>query len=145
MPLEVIDETQQFRALDSLREKLERYLKKKKIKQIVTLILLTDEKIRELNNKDRGINKATDVLSYPMHEPDDVGMPLVEQLGDVFISVDTAKRQAKAKNHSLENEILILAAHGITHLRGYDHDSEKNWQIFKDEQEKVLELKDAKV
>lgn len=143
MPLEVIDETRQFRALDSLHTNLERYLNENNIKQIVTLILLSDEAIKELNNKDRGVNKATDVLSYPMHEPDDIDMPVVEQLGDVFVSVDTALRQAEVKNHSLEDEILILAAHGITHLRGYDHDSEENWQIFKDEQAKVLGYKDV--
>ena len=66
--------------------------------------------------------------------------PEVEQLGDVFISLDTAARQAKEKGHDLETEILSLAAHGVTHLRGYDHPTEAAWQTFHQAQNRILEL-----
>ncbi len=141
MPLELIMESQPFLESKILTKALNSYLDKKGIKQIVSLILIDDNAIQKLNLRDSGIDKATDVLSYSMHEPDDIDMPEVEQLGDVFISLETAQKQAIDHNHSLLDEVLVLAAHGITHLRGYNHDSPENWQIFLNEQKLVLELK----
>lgn len=143
MPLELIVQNQQFLESELLTKSLDSYLDKKKIEQIISLILIDDVEMQALNLRDRGIDKTTDVLSYPMYEPDDIGMPQVEQMGDIFISVETAQKQAKENNHSLIDEILTLAAHGITHLRGFDHDSPKNWQVFLKEQRLVLEHKDA--
>lgn len=143
MPLELIMQSQQFLEPELLTNSLNSYLDKKEISQIVSLILLDDAEMQELSLKDRGIDKTTDVLSYSMHEPEDIGMPQVEQLGDVFISVETAQKQAKEHNHSLIDEVLTLAAHGITHLRGFDHDSPENWQVFLKEQKLVLEHKNA--
>ena len=143
MPLELIMQSQQSVALELLEQSLNSYLNSLKITQIVSLILIDDTQMKEFNLRDRGIDKSTDVLSYPLFEPDDIDMPKVEQLGDVFISLETAQKQAIEHKHSLEDEVLVLAAHGITHLRGFDHDSPENWQIFLSEQKIVLEHKNA--
>lgn len=108
---------------------------------LVTLVLLDDTGIRELNLRDRGLDEATDVLSYPVHEPDDEGFPSVPFLGDVFISLDTAEGQAAAAGHSLLTEILVLAAHGVTHLLGYDHRTEEEWQVFRTAQSGILQAR----
>jgi probable rRNA maturation factor len=63
-------------------------------------------------------------------------MPQVSHLGDIFISLDTAQKQAK---DDVLSEILTLAAHGITHLRGYDHPTEEMWIPFHEAQRQVLE------
>lgn len=105
-----------------------------------SLILKDDIGIAALNARDRGVPEATDVLSYPANEPDDAGFPLLPFLGDVFISLDTAARQAEEAGHSLETEVLLLAAHGFTHLLGYDHQTEEEWEVFRREQARMLAL-----
>ncbi len=106
----------------------------------LTLILLDDERIRLLNQRDRGLDEATDVLSYPAVEPDDEGFPQVAHLGDIFISTETASRQAEAAGVPLLSELLTLFAHGFTHLLGYDHDTEAEWLVFERAQARILEL-----
>ena len=82
-------------------------------------ILLTDDaKIALLNETFRGKKGPTDVLSFPNGEK--VGKRLI--LGDVVISVDTARRQARDLGRSLKVQILRLLVHGIVHLMGYDHE-----------------------
>lgn len=81
-----------------------------------TIAFISDQKIRSLNKQFRGIDKATDVLSFPSDEPD--------QLGDVAISVATAMRQAKENGLTLDEEIAQLILHGLLHLNGYDHETD---------------------
>ncbi len=84
----------------------------------VTLVLTTDRRIRFLNRTWRGIDKATDVLSFPAGA--DPGP--VRHLGDVVVSRDTAARQARQEGHALATELRVLALHGLLHLLGYDHE-----------------------
>jgi probable rRNA maturation factor len=81
-----------------------------------TIAFVSDKKIRELNRQFRGVDKATDVLSFPAGEPNN--------LGDVAISVETAAAQAKENRLSFENEIAQLILHGLLHLSGYDHETD---------------------
>ncbi len=81
-----------------------------------TIAFVSDQKIRALNKQFRGIDKTTDVLSFPSDEPD--------QLGDVAISVATATRQAKENGLTLNEEIAQLILHGLLHLNGYDHETD---------------------
>jgi probable rRNA maturation factor len=106
----------------------------------LTLVFVDDVTIQTLNRDHRGVDAATDVLSYPSHEPDDVTMPTISHLGDIIISVDTAAAQAQAAGHSLSTELLVLAAHGLTHLLGYDHVTEDEWHIFRNHQKRILDL-----
>src|SRR5215213_418088 len=81
-----------------------------------TIAFVSDKSIRKLNQQFRGIDKATDVLSFPADEP--------HNLGDVAVSVETAAIQAKANGLSFENEIAQLILHGLLHLSGYDHETD---------------------
>jgi len=96
--------------------------------------LLTDDKfIRSLNNKYRGIDKPTDVLSFSLQEGA-VKSPEVENdklLGDIIISVETAQRQANNLNHSMERELTVLLIHGLLHLTGYDHEEDTDYKIMR--------------
>lgn len=86
--------------------------------------LVDDAVIRPLNAEWRGKDTATDVLSFPQEEAVEPGRfatpPLV--LGDVVISVQTARRQAEALGHGLDLELRVLLAHGLLHLVGHDHE-----------------------
>jgi probable rRNA maturation factor len=92
----------------------------------VTVLLTTDSAIRRLNRQFRGKNKATDVLSFPslthVSKNRRHGAPIV--VGDIAISVDTARRQAVAMGHALAVEIKVLMLHGLLHLGGYDHETD---------------------
>lgn len=81
-----------------------------------TIAFVSDKRIRELNQQFRGVDKATDVLSFPDEDPDN--------LGDVAISVETAARQAKDNGLSFDNEVAQLILHGLLHLSGYDHETD---------------------
>lgn len=98
----------------------------------VSLTFMTDEDIQKINAVYRGIDQATDVISFALEEVSEgevavireEGMPTI--LGDIIISVDTAKRQAEEYAHSLEREVGFLALHGFLHLLGYDHETEED-------------------
>ena len=81
----------------------------------VTLVITTDKRIRTLNRTWRGVDKATDVLSFPAGDDPGPG----RHLGDLVISRDTAVRQARNEGHSLATELRVLALHGLLHLLGY--------------------------
>jgi len=83
-----------------------------------TIAFVSDKKIRELNHQFRGIDRSTDVLSFPADEPDE------SSLGDIAISVETAAAQAKENGLSFEDEIAQLILHGLLHLSGYDHETD---------------------
>jgi len=81
-----------------------------------TIAFVSDNKIRELNRQFRGVDKATDVLSFPADEK--------LNLGDIAVSVDTAAVQAKENGLSFDREIAQLILHGLLHLCGYDHETD---------------------
>lgn len=92
------------------------------LKAELSLLLVNDAQIRRLNQRYRRINRPTDVLAFPMLEGD-AFPPRSQLLGDVVISLETAKKQAKREGHSLEHEVKTLLIHGILHLLGYHHES----------------------
>src|SRR6185503_2173987 len=81
-----------------------------------TIAFVSDKRIRELNRQFRGVDKATDVLSFPAEDE--------FNLGDVAVSVDTAGMQAKDNGLTLDGEIAQLILHGLLHLCGYDHETD---------------------
>jgi probable rRNA maturation factor len=83
-----------------------------------TIAFVSDKKIREFNRQFRGMDKATDVLSFPSGGPDEA------ELGDIAISVDTAAMQAKENGLKFDREIAQLILHGLLHLSGYDHETD---------------------
>lgn len=85
----------------------------------LTLVLTGDARLRKLNQQFRGVDKATDVLSFADGGQDaESGR---RYLGDVIISVPRARVQARAAGHSLAAELQLLAVHGVLHLLGHDH------------------------
>lgn len=93
----------------------------------VSLILVNDQKIKLLNSKYRKKNKPTDVLSFAYTEGKRLKgfekSPV--QAGDIFISLDTARKQADEHKHGLKKELGILFTHGLLHLFGFDHGNDK--------------------
>lgn len=114
----------------------------------VSVLFVDDSEIRGINKEHRDIDKATDVLSFPMVDfhngqlISDVGdYDLDEELlflGDIIISAETAERQAKEYGHSLLREIAFLTAHSCFHLLGYDHMVPEEEEVMKGKQEAVL-------
>lgn len=93
----------------------------------VTVAFVRDRAIRDLNLRFRHADRATDVLSFPGTEEndlDDTNFIDSRFLGDIVISTDTAKRQAADAGLSIERELSELVIHGILHLCGYDHETD---------------------
>jgi len=82
-----------------------------------TVAFVSDARIRELNSRFRGIDKATDVLSFPESDED-------EGLGEIAISVDRAAIQAEENKMTFDEEVAQLLLHGLLHLSGYDHETD---------------------
>ncbi|HAK56142.1 MAG: rRNA maturation RNase YbeY [Vicinamibacterales bacterium] len=94
---------------------------------LVTVALVTDARIRSLNRRFRGVDRVTDVLSFPMDDRADgpetppAAGSAGRHLGDVVIGLGRADRQARSAGHPPATELKILALHGLLHLLGYDH------------------------
>jgi probable rRNA maturation factor len=86
----------------------------------LSILICDDATIRELNLRHRGKDRPTDVLAFAMREGPRLG-GRGELLGDVVISLPTARRQARARRRRLWDEVTLLLAHGLLHLLGYDH------------------------
>lgn len=112
----------------------------------VSVSFVTNDEIHELNRDYRGVDRPTDVLSFPMIDGDadegdiDIGADSVV-LGDIIISAEKAVEQAASYGHSVERELAFLAVHSTLHLLGYDHERSKEEEkdMF-ERQEKILTL-----
>ena len=110
----------------------------------VSVSFVTNDEIHELNRNYRGVDRTTDVLSFPMLDGDaDDGDVDIDSdsvvLGDIIISAETAVDQATAYGHSVERELSFLAVHSTLHLLGYDHErSEEEEKDMFERQEKIL-------
>lgn len=109
----------------------------------VSVTLVNDETIREMNGKFRNIDASTDVLSFPLGENGvyDVNPETgAKMLGDIVISVEHALSQADLYGHGIEREVAFLTVHSMLHLLGYDHEQgglQKT--IMREKEEKVLD------
>ena len=97
-------------------------------KLVITITLTTPENIQEINKEYRNVDRATDVLSFPMFEKDELDNKIRDKdflhediLGDIIISIEKVKEQAKEYGHSFERELSYMVVHGFYHLMGYDH------------------------
>ncbi len=89
----------------------------------VSLTFTDNEKIRVLNKKFRNIDRATDVLSFPLFESGE-GIPEMDaMLGDIVLSLERAREQSEEFGHSFEREAAFLTVHSVLHLLGYDHET----------------------
>ena len=121
---------------------------------IVDILLCDNDGIHAMNKEHRGIDRPTDVLSFPMidyEEPgnfdhcEDAGQDCFNPetgelvLGDIVISVDKVLEQAEAYGHSVERELAFLTAHSMFHLFGYDHMEEEERAVMEKKQSDLLE------
>lgn len=104
----------------------------------VSLSLVDNNEIRELNRTYRGKDYSTDVLSFPLIEDDELVEFEEKLLGDIVISVEKAVEQASEYNHSFEREMGFLVVHSMFHLMGYDHDTEEATKEMRSKEEAVL-------
>lgn len=96
----------------------------------VSLSFINNEHIQELNNKYRGVNNATDVLTFCINE-DDI-------LGDMYISIETVKQNAIENNVSLNDELARVIAHAFAHLLGYNHKTDEDYVLMHDYEDFLL-------
>ncbi|MFT0788843.1 rRNA maturation RNase YbeY [Synechococcus sp. H55.10] len=108
----------------------------------LSLCLTSDDHIRQLNREFRHLDAPTDVLAFAAQEmPAPVKLHEitgVRLLGDIVISVPTARSQAKAQGHRLSQELAWLASHGLLHLLGWDHPDERSLQHMVQQQRQLL-------
>lgn len=111
----------------------------------VSVTLTDNEEIHVLNREYRGVDRPTDVLSFPMAEDDDnIGDYDMDKnavlLGDIVISVEKIEEQAKEYMHSFERELAYLVIHSTLHLLGYDHETgEEDEKEMTEKQDKIIE------
>lgn len=127
--------------IKSMKKILKHALKSEKIKNAsFNVILIDDKEITKINKMYRKKNKPTDVISFALEDnKESISAYNKRILGDIYISVETAKKQAKEYNHSLKRELCFLSVHGLLHLLGYDHIEEKDEKIMFKKQELILD------
>lgn len=118
--------------LKEIKKIMRRIFKHVKEKMSMQIIFVTQEEIHRLNLAYRKIDKPTDVLSFVNDDIED------KSLGDIFISIEQAQKQAQDLGHSFEREIGFLAVHGYLHLKGYDHHTPHEEEAMTKMQEDIL-------
>ena len=120
------------------------------------LLLVSEEEIRELNARERGVDSVTDVLSFPSMDgikgqpilAEEHGEELDEDgnvfLGSIVICEKRAREQAQEYGHSFERELWYLAVHGILHCFGYDHMTEEEKREMREKEESVMQKLDLR-
>lgn len=88
----------------------------------VSLLITDDDGIRAINLEQRGLDKPTDVLSFPVEDDEPMGDGYT-LLGDIVLSLERAREQAQQYGHSFERELAFLTVHGMLHLCGHDHET----------------------
>ena len=114
----------------------------------VNLMFVDNEEIKEINNEQRNIDSATDVLSFPMLDAKNGDITVSESdyfedylvLGDIVISLERAKEQAEEFGHSFMREVGFLTCHSVLHLLGYDHIEDSDRKVMRKKEEEVLSL-----
>lgn len=96
----------------------------------IGIILLDDEEIQRYNIRYRGVNEPTDILAFPIDK----------KTGELFISLQSARRQARIYHQSLKKELNLLVIHGLLHLNGYDDTTKKSRLVMRREEKTILNL-----
>ncbi len=116
----------------------------------ISVMFTDNQEIKRLNRKHREIDRATDVLSFPLFEYDENGDIIEDELdfnpngemmlGDIVISLERAKEQAEEYGHSFEREIGFLTVHSMLHLFGFDHMSPEDEEDMFEYQREILDM-----
>lgn len=122
-----------------------------KVETEVSMILIDNAEIHELNKQFRSVDRPTDVLSFPQLEGEDFNMAINDDtaldideeavmLGDIALSLERADEQASEYGHSFEREVAYLTVHSMLHLLGYDHMEDEEKKIMREKEEKVMDI-----
>ncbi len=112
----------------------------------ISVSFVDKAEIKRLNKEYRGVDKVTDVLSFPLYEsgcipgPDELAEDEELALGDVVICEEVCEAQAKEYGHSIEREIIYLFTHSVFHLLGYDHETDEDKADMRAREEEVMSL-----
>ena len=119
--------------------------KLEKSKLIITITLTNNENIQKINKEYRNIDRATDVLSFPMFERNELAekieknkFPCEDVLGELIISIEKVEEQAKEYGHSFERELAYMTVHGFYHLMGYDHMEDNEKKEMREKEDVIL-------
>ena len=107
----------------------------------VNVVLTNAKNIKSINKEHRGIDKETDVLSFPMFEKNEIANldnTNEDILGDMVISIERVEEQAKEYGHSFERELAYMVVHSFYHLLVYDHMTEEDYKEMREKEENVL-------
>lgn len=142
----IVDEYGYDKDYSYLDKIIKRTLKLEKVKSAnLSIVLIDDDLMHELNKKYRGIDKTTDVLSFAFEDNNKICYN-IRQLGEIYISIPQMIKQAKDYQHSEKRELAFLVVHGLLHLLGYDHtkgkEEEKN--MFSKQELVLDEFKETK-
>jgi probable rRNA maturation factor len=103
-----------------------------------SVIIVDNKRIHEINKEYRGIDRPTDVISFALEDNEEIEFDHYRVLGDIYISIDKVKEQAKAYGHSEKRELAFLTIHGFLHLLGYDHMEPEDEKVMFGKQEEIL-------
>ncbi|AYF92530.1 rRNA maturation RNase YbeY [Apilactobacillus bombintestini] len=154
MDLEIYDKTvkgvdqEHISLVNDVLQFASKYLKLKDNTEM-SVTFVNNDKIREINKKYRGVDRATDVISFAIEDNDEDDFPLImddemaseipENIGDIFVSIDKVGEQAEFLNHSYERELGFLVVHGFLHLNGYDHMKPEDEAVMFPLQRKIMD------
>ncbi len=125
--------------LKTVRKVLEHGIEKLQLDEVIFNVIIVDNAyIHKLNKEYRHIDRETDVITFAL-EDDKTFNPEIRILGDVYLSIEKAKEQAKEYGHSLLREVCFLAVHGFLHLLGYDHMKKEEEEVMFKLQEEILD------
>ena len=141
MNIGIFNETEEeLKELETINELMQYTLKYEKVENAeFNIIIIDNQRIKEINKEYRGIDKETDVISFALMDNDSCNTDDgILRLGDIYISIDKVKSQAKEYNHSEDREISFLAVHGLLHLLGYNHEEDEEKKVMRSLEEKIL-------
>lgn len=107
----------------------------------VSVTLVDGKTIRELNREYRGVDKVTDVLSFPLDFGSELDMPITP-LGDVVINLEKIKEQAEEFGHSEMRELSYLTVHSLLHLLGFDHIADEDRKDMREKEKEIMKALD---
>lgn len=116
----------------------------------MSVTFVNNDEIQKINNDYRGVNRATDVISFaiedeaadddfPVIMDDELAAEIPQNIGDIFVSIDKVGEQAEFLGHSFERELGFLVVHGFLHLNGYDHMQPEDEAVMFPLQRKILD------
>ena len=140
--VEIFNETkEEIQDLNLLKPLLEYAREKENLEDTeleFSVIIVDNKRIHEINKEYRGIDRPTDVISFALEDNEEIEFDHYRVLGDIYISIDKVREQAKEYGHSEKRELAFLTVHGFLHLLGYDHMKPEEEKIMFGKQEEIL-------